>query len=443
MKRPKSSLPSKDDLLAFIGKQPGKVGTREIARAFGLKNADRAVLKQMLRELADEGRVERRRKKLHQPGTLPHVVLADITARDRDGELIAVPVEWDEEEHGEPPKIRIAASRRARPGEAGGVGDRALLRIEAAGDDGDAIRHTGRIIKIIDRAKQRVLGVFRALPGGGGRLAPIDKKQLGRELAIAPDASLDAKDGDLVAVEVAERRSGYGLASARVKEKLGSLESERAVSLIAIHAHGIPHVFPPAVLKDAEAAVPATLAGREDWRKLPLVTIDPPDAKDHDDAVHAEPDTDPKNPRRLHHQRRDCGCRPLCAAGFGDGPRSAHARQLGLFPRSRRPDAAGADFQRSLFAPAVRRPRRARSPHGDRRRRPQAQSRLSPRDDAFGRQAALRAGAGRRRRLARRHHRPAARHRSSSRSTPPTARSSVRATIARRSISICRNARSC
>ena len=296
MKRPNSSLPSKDDLLAFIGKQPGKVGTREIARAFGLKNADRAMLKQMLRELADEGRVERRRKKLHQPGTLPHVVLADITARDRDGELIAVPVEWDEEEHGEPPKIRIAATRRARPGEVGGVGDRTLLRIEAAGDDGDAIRHTGRIIKIIDRAKQRVLGIFRALPGGGGRLAPIDKKQLGRELAIPPDASLDAKDGDLVAVEVAERRSGYGLASARVKEKLGSIESERAVSLIAIHAHGIPHVFPPAVLKEAEAAVPAKLAGREDWRKLPLVTIDPPDAKDHDDAVHAEHDTDPKNP---------------------------------------------------------------------------------------------------------------------------------------------------
>ena len=83
------SLPSKADLLAFIGKQRGKVGTREIARAFGLKNADRAALKQMLRELSDAGRIERRRKKLQHAGVLPSVVLADITQRDADGELVA------------------------------------------------------------------------------------------------------------------------------------------------------------------------------------------------------------------------------------------------------------------------------------------------------------------------------------------------------------------
>src|SRR5437016_2515227 len=103
--------PSKDELLAFIRKQPGKVGTRELARAFGLKNADRAALKRMLRELADDGQIERRRKKLHHAGTLPHVVLADITARDRDGELIALPTEWDEEAHGAAPKIRVQVPR--------------------------------------------------------------------------------------------------------------------------------------------------------------------------------------------------------------------------------------------------------------------------------------------------------------------------------------------
>ena len=290
------TLPSKEDLLAFIGRQPGKVGTREIARAFGMKNADRAALKRMLRELADEGKVERRHKKLHHPGTLPHVVVADITARDADGELIAVPTEWDEGEHGPPPKIRLHVPRRARPNEVAGVGDRALLRVEESGEEGEQIRHSGRVIKLIDRAKQRVLGIFRALPGGGGRLQPIDKKQLGRELTIAPGAGGDARDGDLVAVEVAQRKSGYGLASAHVKEKLGSLATERAVSLIAIHAHSIPHVFPAATVAEADAARPAKLASREDWRELPLITIDPADAKDHDDAVHAARDSDPKNP---------------------------------------------------------------------------------------------------------------------------------------------------
>ncbi len=289
-----TAVPSKEEILGFIGEQSGKVGTREIARAFGLKNADRAALKAMLRELADEGRIERRRKKLHRAGGLPSVVLADVALRDPDGELIALPTEWDEEANGPPPKIRLHVPRRARPGEVPGVGDRALLRVEETGEEDDPVRYRGRAIKIIDRAKHRVLGIFRALPGGGGRLVPVDKKSLGRELAIAPGATHDARDGDLVAAEVT-RHTGYGRPSARIMERLGSLASERAVSLIAIHAHGIPNEFGREPLHEAESARPTTLEGREDWREVPLVTIDPADAKDHDDAVFARPDTDPAN----------------------------------------------------------------------------------------------------------------------------------------------------
>jgi ribonuclease R len=289
MKR--TSLPSREELLAFIREHAGKVGTREIARAFGAKNADRAELKRMLRELADGGHIERHRKKLHRPGTLPQVVLADITGRDSDGELLARPTEWDEDAHGAPPVIRITTSRRARPGEIAGVGDRALLRVERTGDE----ETSGRVIKLIDRAKHRVLGIFRSLPGGAGRLVPIDKKQLGREFAIGRDHTAGAEDGDLVAIEVA-RHGRLGLTAGSVVERLGSLKSERAVSLIAIHAHRIPHVFSNAVVAEAEAARPATLEGREDWRDVAFVTIDPPDAKDHDDAVHAAPDPELGNP---------------------------------------------------------------------------------------------------------------------------------------------------
>ena len=288
MKR--TALPSREELLTFIREHAGKVGTREIARAFGAKNADRAALKEMLRQLADDGHIEKRRKRLHHAGTLPSVVLADITGRDSDGELLARPTEWDEEAHGAPPVIHVAIPRRARPGEVAGVGDRALLRVEQTGQE----ETTGRVIKLIDRAKHRVLGIFRGLPNGGGRLVPIDKKQLGREITIPAANAGSAVDGDLVAVEVA-RHGKFGLPAGAVVERLGSLKSERAVSLIAIHAHGIPHVFSSAVLAEAEAARPATLEGREDWRKLPFVTIDPVDAKDHDDAVYAVPDPDPRN----------------------------------------------------------------------------------------------------------------------------------------------------
>jgi ribonuclease R len=291
-KRPKppQTLPSKADLLAFITERSGKVGNREIARAFGVSGPDRIELKSLLRELAEEGHLTRQRKRLHSAGTLPPVVVADVISRDRDGELIAVPSEWDDEAHGLAPKISIRPARNARPGEAAGIGDRALLRIEQTPDGPPG----GRIIKIIDRAKHRVLGVFRALPGGGGRLIPVDKKQLGRELNIPADATAQANDGDLIAADVT-RESRYGLPTARVRERLGSLKGERAISLIAIHAHGIPHVFPRAALDEAKVATPADLTGREDWRHLPFVTIDPIDAKDHDDAVHAVPDTDDAN----------------------------------------------------------------------------------------------------------------------------------------------------
>jgi len=250
------AFPERDAIVAFIRAHPGKVGTREIARQFGLKNAERVELKRILRELADDGTIARQRKKIHEPAALPPTVMADITGRDSDGELIATPTEWDEKS-GEPPKIRIHVPRRPQPGTAAGVGDRALLRVEKPNENEGAV-YRGRVIKVVDHAKTRVLGIFRALPGGGGRLVPVDKKQAGRELNIAKADSHGAEDGDLVSVDLVRSR-GFGLASGKVKERLGSLASEKAVSLIAIHAHEIPQAFSPAALHEAEAAKPATL----------------------------------------------------------------------------------------------------------------------------------------------------------------------------------------
>lgn len=286
-------FPDRSAIVAFIKAHPGKVGTREIAREFGLKNADRIELKRLLRELADDGTIKKKRHTVSEPDSLPPTLVADITGRDSDGELIASPTEWDEVEGGEPPKIRIQMPRRPKPGTVAGVRDRVLLRVEPSNEtEGPAYR--GHIIKVFDKAKSRILGVFRSLPEGGGRLVPVDKKSADRELNIAPTETQGAQDGDLVSVDIVRSRS-FGLASGRVKEKLGSVKSEKAISLIAIYAHDIPLQFSSPAEREAEAAEPANLRGREDWRDVPLVTIDPPDAKDHDDAVHAQPDPDPNN----------------------------------------------------------------------------------------------------------------------------------------------------
>jgi len=288
-----NGFPTRDAIVAFIRANPGKVGTREIAREFGLKNADRAELKHILRDLADHGSIRKHGKKVVETAQLPATLLADITRRDADGELIATPAEWDEAEQGEPPRIRVHIPRHARPGATPGVGDRVLVRIELLHDD-EGAAYRGRVIKVIDHAKSRVLGLFRSTPDGGGRLIPVDKKQAGKELNIGKSDTAGAQDGDLVSVDLVRSR-GYGLASGKVKERLGSIASEKAISLIAIHAHDIPMAFSRDALREAEEAEPAMLKGREDWRDVPLVTIDPPDAKDHDDAVHAEADPDPAN----------------------------------------------------------------------------------------------------------------------------------------------------
>lgn len=289
-------LPTKEQIAEFIATAEGPVGKREIARAFSIRGGDKIALKRIMKEMEEEGALDRRGRRVHKPGELPPVVLADIIGRDSDGELLASPVEWDEEEHGPAPKILIEASRRSpkRAEAAAGVGDRALVRTRRA-EDGDTTSHLGRIIKVLSRQSARVLGVFRARQGGGGQVEPVDKKRLGKNLFVSPGEEGGAGDGDLVSVDIL-REGRYGQPVARIRERLGSMASERAVSMVAIHVHGIPHVFPKAVLDEADDARPARLSGaREDWRKLPLVTIDPPDAKDHDDAVHAEPDADPEN----------------------------------------------------------------------------------------------------------------------------------------------------
>nr|WP_245304334.1 ribonuclease R [Hoeflea olei] len=292
-------MPDRDTILRFLAENPDRASKRDIAKAFGLKGDTRTELKALLRELEDEGLIERDRKMLRRPGSLPAVTVLEITQRNTGGDLVARPAEWLED-HGAAPVVTVRQSNAGRargksrtPSVAAGIGDRVLARI-FADSHGSKIVYTARIMKILDRRQGLVLGVFRASPEGGGRLMPIDRR--GEEYAIEADSVGAARDGDLVEAETA-RPGRIGLPRARVQAVLGSVDSEKAISMIAIHAHGIPHVFPDEVIRAAEAAKPAPLSGgREDWRDVPLVTIDPYDAKDHDDAVYAEEDPSPDNP---------------------------------------------------------------------------------------------------------------------------------------------------
>jgi ribonuclease R len=288
-------VPTREDVLRFIAENPSGGNKRDIARAFDVKGEGRVYLKRLLKDLEADGLLERRQKAFATPGALPSVLVCEVVSRDDQGDLFAEPVQWDDD-RGAPPKLLVVAPRSKRGDAhlAAGIGDRILGRVVDLPEGYESVaRAAVRAIKLLDRKPAGIMGVIR-LTAGGARLMPISKKQHA-EIVIAADELAGAEDGDLVSVDVV-RAGRVGLSHARVRERIGSLKSEKAVSMIAIHANEIPYIFPRPVLDEAEAATPAPMERREDWRALPLVTIDPADAKDHDDAVHAVPDDDPKNP---------------------------------------------------------------------------------------------------------------------------------------------------
>ena len=290
---PIAYLPTRQEVLKFIEENPDRAGKRELAKAFNIKGDARVYLKDLLRELADEGLLEKRDRRLSRPGSLPPIASLIITGRDKEGGLVSSPVDWDEAEYGKPPVVLIRRTRlnKTSDGPVVGVGDRVLAKIFRSKED-DGPEYSARVIKVLEQNNNAVLGVLRKLSNGDWRLEPVNRKQ--PEVQLDPQSLLDAKSGDLVEVELLSSRR-YGLPSGKVRQVVGSVDSEKALSMIAIHEHEIPHIFPEEVLREAADARPATLDGREDWREMPLLTIDPADAKDHDDAVYAEPDTDPKN----------------------------------------------------------------------------------------------------------------------------------------------------
>ena len=293
--RPAAGLPSKDQILEFVRGAAGKVGKREIARAFSIRGGDRPALKKLLADMAAAGLLSGNRKTFKERGQLPPVAVLEIVARDADGELVAEPAVWDPAE-GEKPRALVLLPRRA-PGAslaALGAGDRILARLtRLTGNDVAGCRYEAEPIKRLPKEKRRQLGIFRKHAKGGGVIDPIDRKEL-KEWPIQPGDEGEAKDGDLVRFDLL-RAGRYGLPQARVLEALGNPHDQRKISLIAVHAHGIPDDFPANVLAEVAKLEPPTLSGRSDLRQLDLITIDPTDARDHDDAVHAAADSAPGN----------------------------------------------------------------------------------------------------------------------------------------------------
>ena len=281
-------FPTIDQIRQWIVDNPGLTGKRDIANAFGIKGDARIDLKRLLRELdADVASgIEKRGRHLRATGALPPVCVLMVLPPDAAGDLFAKPMEEDLGD--DAPRILIVPQK---DDPALGAGERILARLTPVGGVDHA--YEARLIRRIGSNPTKLLGIFRR-GAEGGRILPIDKGS-DKEWTVARDYMGGALDGELVEAEqIGAKR--LGLPQARISARLGDPSGPRAVSLIAIHQHGIPDQFPDAVIAEADTALPADLGTREDLRALPLVTIDPVDARDRDDAVYACADPDPKNP---------------------------------------------------------------------------------------------------------------------------------------------------
>ncbi len=278
---------TKDQIRQWILDHPDQATKRDIATALNIRGAAKITLKRILAELEDEGdiapRKQRRLARIDSPD-LPPVAVLMVLAPDANGDLFARPLE---EAHSASAARILIRPQKGDP--ALGEGARILARLTV--EAGEDYSHTARLIRALGSGSLKTLGIFRA-GIDGGRIMPIDKGAE-KEWAVAALHMGGAQDGELVEAEqigAGKNKGRLGLPQARVTQRLGDPSAARAVSLIAIHQHGIPDVFPDEVVAQAKAAKPALLGQREDLRHLDLVTIDPVDARDRDDAVLALPD---------------------------------------------------------------------------------------------------------------------------------------------------------
>ena len=283
-----AGLPTKQDLLLWLKDNPNKVSKREIAKAFGITGSYKIGLKKLILDLENERKAPSKSNSESFISVIPSTVICIVKGPDKDGDIFLDLLDWSEGE--EIPKIFYFERSGSIPVS---VGDRILCELTKV--EGKDYHYEAKLIRRISKTNNssKIIGVFR-VSSSGGTLEALSKR-LNTIWTIPRNAVNGSVDGDIVEAEQTSPKSRFGMSKARVISILGKTDDSKAISLIAIHEHSIVNEFSKEALSEAVNSAPVTLVDRDDLRHIPFVTIDPADARDHDDACYVELDLDVEN----------------------------------------------------------------------------------------------------------------------------------------------------
>lgn len=269
-----------EQILAAVSKksyQPLK--PKALARKLGIPQSGYNAFRRVLRDMIREGRVEMGKNKTvrqaHSHGTIVGVYRKSGSARS--GYV-----------RPDPSETRITKDVRVRPQDAldAVTGDRVLVKITRAPKRGDRAP-SGIIQRILERASHQFVGTYSVRDGVP--LVRVDGEVFSHSLVVQDPQAKNAQPNDKVVIEVLRFPSPEERGDAVIVEVLGPRGDPGVDTLSVMRAYSLPDAFPEDVLEEARELTKTfredQWEGREDFREDLVITIDPADARDHDDAI--------------------------------------------------------------------------------------------------------------------------------------------------------------
>ncbi|MFW5451013.1 MAG: ribonuclease R [Methylophagaceae bacterium] len=269
-------IPSREFILEVLKQNNRPLTRRSISKLLAIKGEQQTeALRRRLRAMERDGQLLRNRKNAYGVVSKMNLITGRITGHP-DGYGFLIPDEGGDDLFLNDREMRVVLH-----------GDRAIARVTGIDRRG---RKEGAIVDVIQHSNERIVG--RLFIDAGISFLTPNNRRISQDILIPPDGLMDAKEGQIIEIEITEHPNKHRSPLGKVVTVLGDHMAPGMEIDIALRAFDLPHKWSKQALEQAESFgsnVPISDNDqRLDLRSLPLVTIDGEDARDFDDAVYAE-----------------------------------------------------------------------------------------------------------------------------------------------------------